>query len=161
MCGMVFSAAAIIPMRIQRGDVMETGYLLGQMEETIYELDMAEIPDELVETEDEYQLWVSGWWVFVPALGLNLREGSFCLYDAAEGEYLPDFSVTVIYAADSLEADQEDTEEAGCGWLYYEQGGFAGTLTNWLGGKIQIREIERMKCFLHTPEEQAESNLTK
>ncbi len=122
---------------------MEQVYRLGNVEAIIYEMDMIDVADDVMESEDDYQLVISGWWVHIPELGLNLHEGIFCSYDEQEGEYLPDFAVTVIK---EVGQGQED-------WVYYEQDGFIITLANWLNGKVEISQLEQMKCFIRKPEE--------
>ena len=67
-----------------------------------------------MESGEDYQIIISGWWVHIPELGLNLHEGIFCNYDGEEGGYLPDFAVTVV-------KEEGQTEEE---WIYYEQDGF-------------------------------------
>lgn len=120
---------------------MEGVCKIGNVEEAIYEMEIDSVADDIVETEDGCQLVISGWWVHIPELGINLHEGIFCRYDEKEKEYLPDFSVTVIR--------EEGQEE----WLYYEQDGFAITLANWLNGKENVSNLEQMQCFICIPNE--------
>lgn len=117
-------------------------YRLGQVEEKIYELDLDDTADDLLELDDGNQMVISGWWVHIPELGLNLHEGVFCLYDESEKEYLPDFSVTVI-----KESGQEE-------WIYYEQDGFVVTLANWLKGSVELNRLEQMRCYISKPEKE-------
>ncbi|WP_243140865.1 hypothetical protein [Candidatus Galacturonibacter soehngenii] len=51
---------------------MEQMYRLGEIEEVLAELDLEEIPDVLMEREEEYQIVISGWWIEIPELGLCL-----------------------------------------------------------------------------------------
>lgn len=120
---------------------MERAYRLGNVEEAIYELDIADAADDIIESDEGYQIVISGWWVHIPELRLNLHEGVFCQYDKKEEAYLPDFSVTVI--------KEEGQEE----WIYYENDGFIITLANWLGGKVQMSKLEQMQCFICKPEQ--------
>lgn len=120
---------------------MEKAYRLGQVEEAIAEKpELIEVPDDIMESEEDYVVVISGWWVHVPELGLNLYEGIFCNYDKEEGAYLPDFSVTVV---------KEEGEEE---WIYYEQDGFVITLANFLHGKMDIGQLEQLFCFIRMPE---------
>ena len=77
---------------------------------------LAEVPDDIMESDEDYQIVISGWHVHIPELGLNLHEGVYCNYDGEEDGYLPDFAVTVV--------KEEGQDE----WIYYEQDGFLITL---------------------------------
>lgn len=118
-------------------------YRLGDVEEAVCEMDLSEVADDVAEIDEDMQLVVSGWQVFVEDLGLTLREGVVCVWDKEEGMYMPDFSVTVIY-----EGRQEPED-----YLYYEQDGFAITLANWLNGRLPLEQIEQLWCELVIPEE--------
>jgi hypothetical protein len=115
---------------------------LCEVEEAVSEMDMAEIPDDIVETEDEIQLVVSGWSVYVESLNLSLREGVVCIWDEEEEMFLPDYSVTVVYEGEIAQNE----------WLYFEQDGFAITLANWLNGRLPMEQIEQLWCELIMPE---------
>jgi hypothetical protein len=117
-------------------------YRLCEVEEAVSEMDMAEIPDDIVETEDEIQLVVSGWSVYVESLNLSLREGVVCIWDEEEEMFLPDYSVTVVYEGEIAQNE----------WLYFEQDGFAITLANWLNGRLPMEQIEQLWCELIMPE---------
>jgi hypothetical protein len=117
-------------------------YRLCEVEEAVSEMDMAEIPDDIVETEDEIQLVVSGWSVYVESLNLSLREGVVCIWDEEEEMFLPDYAVTVVYEGEIAQNE----------WLYYEQDGFAVTLANWLNGRLPMEQIEQLWCELIMPE---------
>lgn len=119
---------------------MEQLYRLGTVEEVLAEMDMSEVADDIMESDKDYQIVISGWYVHIPELGLNLHEGIFCNYDETEQAYLPDFSITVI-----MEEGQEE-------WLYYEQDGFVVTLANFLQGKTEISTIEQMRCVIRIPD---------
>jgi hypothetical protein len=117
-------------------------YRLCEVEEAVSEMDMAEIPDDIVETEDEIQLVVSGWSVYVESLNLSLREGVVCIWDEEEEMFMPDYSVTVVYEGEIAQNE----------WLYFEQDGFAITLANWLNGRLPMEQIEQLWCELIMPE---------
>lgn len=119
---------------------MEQLYRLGTVEEVLAEMDMSEVADDIMESDKDYQIVISGWYVHIPELGLNLHEGIFCNYDETEQAYMPDFSITVI-----MEEGQEE-------WLYYEQDGFVVTLANFLQGKTEISTIEQMRCVIRIPD---------
>lgn len=121
---------------------MEKSYRLGEVEEILAEMEqLAEVADDIMESGEDYQIIISGWWVHIPELGLNLHEGIFCNYDEEEGGYLPDFAVTVV--------KEEGQEE----WIYYEQDGFLITLANYLHGKTGLGNLEQLCCFIRIPDE--------
>lgn len=118
---------------------------LREAEELVSEMDLFDVPDDIMESEDNCLIVVSGWWVHIPALDISLHEGVFCNYDEKEKEYLPDFSLTAI-----MEADMEQLEGK---WIYYEQDGFEVTLANYYSGKLAMAEISELPCFICIPEE--------
>lgn len=118
---------------------MEKAYRLGEVEEILAEMEqLAEVPDDIMESGEDYQIVISGWRVYIPELGLDLHEGIFCNYDKEEGGYLPDFAVTVV--------KEEGQDE----WLYYEQDGFLITLANYLHGKtdMDLGQLGQLSCFI-------------
>lgn len=138
-------------------------YRLCEAEEAVSEMDMAEIPDDIVETEEDIQLVVSGWSVYVESLNLSLREGVVCIWDEEEEMFLPDYSVTVVYEGNIETGDSRSgasvVNESGesmqasfpADSLYYEQDGFAITLANWLNGRLPMEQIEQLWCELIMP----------
>lgn len=109
---------------------------LEDVEEKMAETDTFDVPDDIAETDDNYQLVISGWYVKIPSLNLYLRAGVMCLWDEDEKVYMPDFDVTVIY---------EDENELSS-YLYYEQDGFVVTINNWLHGRLDYEEISQLMC---------------
>lgn len=109
---------------------------LEDVEEKMAETDTFDVPDDIAETDDNYQLVISGWYVNIPSLNLYLRAGVMCLWDEDEKVYMPDFDVTVIY---------EDANELSS-YLYYEQDGFVVTINNWLHGRLDYEEISQLMC---------------
>lgn len=122
---------------------------LCEAEELVSEMDLFDVPDDVMESEEGCLIVVSGWWVHIPALGINLHESVFCNYDEEGKEYLPDFSVTAIMEADIQEPEGE--------WLYYEQDGFEVTLANYYSRKITMAEISEWSCFICIPEDNADN----
>lgn len=118
---------------------------LREAEELVSEMDLFDVADDIMESEDNCLIVLSGWWIHIPALGINLHEGVFCNYDEKEKEYLPDFSLTAI-----MEADMEQLEGE---WLYYEHDGFEVTLANYYSGKLTMAEISEISCFICIPQE--------
>ena len=111
-----------------------------QMEELI------DIPDDIAEIDDDFQIVVSGWFVYVESMNLTLRQGIACVWDAEEGLFMPDFDVTIVYEGNI------ETQE----WLYYEQDGMVVTLGNWLNGRLSCEQIEQLWCELIIPEQNKE-----
>ena len=109
---------------------------LEDVEEKMAETDTFDVPDDIAETDDNYQLVISGWYVKIPSLNLYLRAGVMCLWDEDEKVYMPDFDVAVIY---------EDENELSS-YLYYEQDGFVVTVNNWLHGRLDYEEISQLMC---------------
>lgn len=121
---------------------MEKAYRLEEVEEIIAEMEqLAEVPDDCLESDEDYQIVISGWQVHIPELGLNLHEGIYCNYDEEEGGYLPDFAITVV--------KEEGQDE----WLYFEQDGFLITLANFLHGKtdLDLGQLGQLSCFIRMP----------
>lgn len=123
-------------------------YRIYEVEEVISEMDLLEVEDDIAETDEDMQLVISGWYVTIPELNLNLREGVVCVWDEEEKLFMPDFAVTVIY-----EGEIESKE-----WLYYEQDGFVVTLANWLNGRLSVEQIEQLRCEIVIPQKDVVSN---
>ncbi len=63
---------------------MEIPCRLRNVEEIISEMDLFYVADDILECDEDYRIVISGWWVHIPELGINLREGVFCNYDETE-----------------------------------------------------------------------------
>lgn len=123
---------------------MEIPCRLNEAEEIVSEMDLFYVDDDIMESDENYQIVISGWWVRIPELGLILHEGVFCCYDEEEQAFLPDFSITVV---------RESAEEVKEGdWLYYEQDGFTITLANYLHGEMELGRIEQLSCVICIPD---------
>ena len=96
----------------------------------------------IAEIDDDFQIVVSGWSVYVERLNLTLRQGVACIWDTEAGLFMPDFDVTIVYEGNI------ETQE----WLYYEQDGMVVTLGNWLNGRLSCEQIEQLWCELIIPE---------
>lgn len=117
---------------------MENIYRLYEVEEKIAEMDFSDVDDDIVEIDEEYQLVISGWWVHIPELNLNLHKGIVCNWEKESQMFMPDFAVTVIY-----EEGMESPD-----YIYYEQDGMVITLGNWLNGRVPLEVIEQMRCSI-------------
>lgn len=111
-------------------------YRLGEVEDIISEMDTTEIDDDIVLTEDKMEIVISGWYVYISSLNLRLHVGIVGMWDEEMNGFMPDFAATILYEG------KNRNEE----YLYFEQGGFVSTVTNWLQGKMRIEEIEQLKC---------------
>ena len=122
---------------------MNKRYRLCDVEEAVSESEeLIDIADDIAEIDDDMQIVISGWSVYVESLNLTLRQGIACVWDEGKRLFMPDFDVTVVY-----EGNIESQE-----WLYYEQDGFVVTLGNWLNGRMSGGQIEQLWCELVIPE---------
>lgn len=122
---------------------MNKRYRLCDVEEAVSEMEeLMDIADDIAEVDDDMQIVISGWPVYVESLNLTLRQEIACVWDEGERLFMPDFDVTVVY-----EGNIESQE-----WLYYEQDGFVVTLSNWLNGRMSGGQIEQLWCELVIPE---------
>ena len=130
---------------IEVGSMKKIPCRLNGAEEAVSKMDLFHVADDVMESGEDYQIVISGWWVHIPELDIKLHEGVFCNYDVEEKAYLPDFSITVI-----REVGAEGTEGE---WFYYEQDGFVITLANYLHGSMDISSIEQLSCCICIPDD--------
>ena len=134
---------------------MNKRYRLCDVEEAVSEMEeLMDIADDIAEIDDDMQIVISGWSVYVESLNLTLRQGIACVWDEGERLFMPDFDVTVVYEGNIETQD----------WLYYEQDGMVVTLGNWLNGRLSCEQIEQLWCELIIPKqnkEQKESEFFK
>ena len=122
---------------------MNKRYRLCDVEEAVSEMEeLMDIADDIAEIDDDMQIVISGWSVYVESLNLTLRQGIACVWDEGERLFMPDFDVTVVYERNIETQD----------WLYYEQDGMVVTLGNWLNGRLSCEQIEQLWCELVIPE---------
>ena len=122
---------------------MNKRYRLCDVEEAVSEMEeLMDIADDIAEIDDDMQIVISGWSVYVESLNLILRQGIACVWDEGERLFMPDFDVTVVYEGNIETQD----------WLYYEQDGMVVTLGNWLNGRLSCEQIEQLWCELVIPE---------
>ena len=122
---------------------MNKRYRLCDVEEAVSEMEeLMDIADDITEIDDDMQIVISGWSVYVESLNLTLRQGIACVWDEGERLFMPDFDVTVVYEGNIETQD----------WLYYEQDGMVVTLGNWLNGRLSCEQIEQLWCELVIPE---------
>ena len=112
-------------------------FRLFEAEDKVSEMEL--VTDYTVaEVDDNMELVLSGWWVYIPDLNISLRQGTVCIWDEEEKIFMPDFDVTVIYEGNVTESE----------WLYYAQDGFIMTLVNWLNGRLDMEILEQLWCEL-------------
>ena len=122
---------------------MNKRYRLCDVEEAVSGMEeLMDIADDIAEIDDDMQIVISGWSVYVESLNLTLRQGIACVWDEGERLFMPDFDVTVVYEGNIETQD----------WLYYEQDGMVVTLGNWLNGRLSCEQIEQLWCELVIPE---------
>ena len=123
---------------------MNKRYRLCDVEEAVSEMDeLIDVDNDIAEIDDDMQLVISGWSVYIESLNITLRQGVACIWDEEEGLFMPDFDVTIVYEGNI------ETQE----WLYYEQDGMVVTLGNWLNGRLSGGQIEQLWCELIIPEQ--------
>lgn len=65
---------------------MNKRYRLGEIEEVVSDMEeLIGLEDDIAEIDDEFQIVVSGWSVYVESLNLTLRQGIACAWDEDEG----------------------------------------------------------------------------
>ena len=122
---------------------MNKRYRLCDVEEAVSEMEeLMDIADDIAEIDDDMQIVISGWSVYVESLNLTLRQRIACVWDEGERLFMPNFDLTVVYEGNIETQD----------WLYYEQDGMVVTLGNWLNGRLSCEQIEQLWCELVIPE---------
>ena len=90
---------------------MNKRYRLCDVEEAVSEMEeLMDIADDIAEIDDDMQIVISGWSVYVESFNLTLRQGIACVWDEGERLFMPDFDVTIVYEGNI------ETQE----WLYYD-----------------------------------------
>lgn len=144
---------------------MNKRYRLCDVEEAVSEMEeFMDIADDIAEIDDDMQIVISGWAVYIESLNLTLRQGTACVWDESSGLFMPDFDVTVVYEGNietgysrsgaSVVNESGESMQASfpADSLYYEQDGFVVTLGNWLNGRMSGGQIEQLWCELVTLE---------
>ncbi len=90
---------------------------------------------ELTEYSDEdCKLFYDSNYVIIPELNIKLHAGMMCNYNEDEDDFLPDFSVTVIFDATTGE------------YLYWEQDGYLISTYNYFGSEYPMDKLCNMDC---------------
>lgn len=147
LCEMTFTIAMTVGSVKGAQTLTSKAYRLGEIEEAVSDMEeLIGLEDDIAEIDDDFQIVVSGWSIYVESMNLTLRQGIACVWDAEEGLFMPDFDVTIVYEGNI------ETQE----WLYYEQDGMVVTLCNWLNGRLSCEQIEQLWCELIIPEQNKE-----
>lgn len=115
--------------------------IVGPKENSIKDQDSIEIEDDIVETTEEFNIVASGWYCYIPSIGIYLRAGTVCNWDEDAKIFMPDFDVTVIYE------NENDIEE----YIYFEQDNFVTSLHNWIASKNTILDVTNLECEVYIP----------
>ena len=110
-------------------------------ENSIKDQDSIEIEDDIVETTEEFNIVASGWYCYIPSIGIYLRAGTVCNWDEDAKIFMPDFDITVIYE------NENDIEE----YIYFEQDNFVTSLHNWIASKNTILDVTNLECEVYIP----------
>ena len=90
--------------------------------------------------DEEGLISIEGIRIVVSDLKLSARAGDYCRYDEEEGQYMPDFSITLIY--DEEEADPSK-------YLYWEQDPYEVAIYNYVHSKgLTMEELNNLDCIV-------------
>lgn len=126
---------------------MEKEYALSEVEAAVASMEeLAMLDDDVMEEDASHQILVSKWHAYVPGIGLDLHEGSWCAWDEEEGCFTADFSVTVI------------KEHGKAGYLYWEQDGFLAAMANYMRQRFDLEAMDmatlgQLMCLIQVPED--------
>lgn len=51
----------------------------------------------IIKMDDDSQIIVSGWSVYIESLNLTLRQKIVCIWDENENMFMPDMDLTIVY----------------------------------------------------------------
>lgn len=111
-------------------------------EKLLIEMDLDDVSDDVAELEDELQIVISGYYLLIPELKIQVHKGLVCVFDHEADMYMPDEAVTVIIEVTGQEAEQ----------ICYKQDGIIGTLYDWRRGKMSLDRIENIWCEIIVPD---------
>lgn len=113
-----------------------------EVERILAELDLDDVSDDIAELEDELQIVISGYYLLIPELKIQVHKGLVCVFDHEADMYMPDEAVTVI-----IEVTGQETEQ-----ICYKQDGIIGTLYDWGQEKMSLDRIENIWCEIIVPD---------
>jgi len=91
--------------------------------------------------EENSQIVMDKYYILIPELNLKLYNGLFCTFDSNTNEYISDFSVTVIYEADSFGLD----------YSYLKKDNCLNSLKNIMYNVLPIEKIINLDCEVIIP----------
>lgn len=111
-------------------------------ERQLIEMDLDDVSDDVAEIDDGTQIVISGYYLLIPELNIQIYKGILCVFDHEADMYMPDEAVTVIMEVTGQEAEH----------ICYKQDGIIGTLYDWGQGKMSLDRIENMWCEIIVPD---------
>ena len=115
---------------------------VSEAERIIEETDFNDVPDDTAELEGGLQIVISGYYLLISELKIQLHEGLICVFDKEANMYMPDEVVTVIIDVTGQEAES----------ICYKRDGIIGTLYDWGQGKMSLDRIENLWCEIIVPD---------
>ena len=113
-----------------------------EVERILAEMDLEDVSDDLAELEDGLQIVISGYYLLIPELKIQVHKGLVCVFDHEADMYMPDEAVTVIIEVTGQEAEH----------ICYKLDGIIGTLYDWGQGKMSLDRIENIWCEIIVPD---------
>lgn len=120
--------------------------MLSELEDFLDELSESDnfpedIEPEEVQVSEDSIISIEGPEVTIPDLGIVAREGTMLQKDDEDGEFYPDWSLTVLYEIGKTPAE----------YLYYEQDGILVSLHNYLNaiGKEVKKSFDDIECSIN------------
>ena len=111
-------------------------------ERQLIEMDLDDVSDDVAEIDDGIQIVISGYYLLIPELNIQIHKGILCVFEQEVNMYMPDEAVTLIIEVNGQEAEH----------ICYKQDGIIGTLYDWGQGKISLDRIENMWCEIIVPD---------
>ena len=114
---------------------------------SIFEEENLIVSYELKEEDGDALIIVDGIRIIIPELNLSVRCGVYCVYEEEDKDYIPDFSITLIY-----EKDETDPSK----YVYWEQDPILTAIHNYLNGKISVKKsLEDIECMVEIENDKA------
>lgn len=111
-------------------------------ERQLIEMDLDDVSDDVAEIDDGIQIVISGYYLLIPELNIQIHKGILCVFEQELNMYMPDEAVTLIIEVNGQEAEH----------ICYKQDGIIGTLYDWGQGKMSLDRIENMWCEIIVPD---------
>ena len=122
-------------------------YCVGNVEAVVSEMDFSNVADDVAEIDDALELWIKGYVIVIPSLGICVRKGIACMYDKDTNMFMPESDATVICGRDHY----GDV-------LYFKQDNILSTLESYLDdrsvanittlGLTRISDVENLECYI-------------